>query len=279
MEKPILKNEIKAEIKGISKVEDNIAEAKQYALDLKEYYSKLVFTPEQLSEAKDERAGINKIVKNIADYRKNIIAEFKKPIEVFESTAKETEKILKETADFVDVQVKKFENEEKDKKKIEIQKIFDNTVEELKDIISLEKIFDDKWLNKGSKLTSIETEIKEKLDSIRSGINAIEELHSEFELELKNTYLQDFDLSKAIVKNNQLKEQKEILSKVEEKKEEIVQKKVETMLNEEVKEDITDPILTYTLRITGRLSKQKALREFLELNKMKFQKIEDDKNE
>ena len=91
--------------------------------------------------------------------------------------------------------------------------------------------------------------------------------------------MQDFDLSKAIVKNNQLKEQKEILSKVEEKKEEIVQEKVETMLTKEIKEDITDPILTYTLRITGTLSKQKALRDFLELNKMKFQKIEDDKNE
>ena len=274
MEKPILKNEIKAEIKGISKVEDNITEAKEYALDLKEYYSKLVFTPEQYDEAKDERAEINKIVKKIADYRKSIIAEFKKPIEVFETTAKETEKILKETLDFVDVQVKKFENEEKDKKKIEIQKIFDNTVEELKDIISLEKIFDDKWLNKGSKLTSIETEIKEKLDNIRSGLNAIEELHSEFELELKNTYLQDFDLSKAIVKNNQLKEQKEMLSKVEEKKEEIVQEKVETMLNEEVKEEVSDPVLTYTLKITGTLSKQKALREFLELNKMTFEKVD-----
>lgn len=274
MNKPILKNKIKAEIKGISKVEDNITEAKQYALDLKEYYSKLVFTPEQCDDAKGERASINKIIKNISEYRKNIVAEFKKPIEVFETTAKETEKILKETADFVDVQVKKFENEEKDKKKIEIQKIFDNSVGELKDIISLEKIFDDKWLNKGSKLTSIETEMKDKLDSIRSSLKAIEELHSEFELELKNTYLQDFDLSKAIVKNNQLMQQKQVLSKVEEKKEEIVQEKVETMLNEKVKEDVSDPVLTYTLKITGTLSKQKALREFLELNKMTFEKVD-----
>ena len=38
MEKPILKNEIEAKITGVSKVEDNILEAKQYALDLKEYY-------------------------------------------------------------------------------------------------------------------------------------------------------------------------------------------------------------------------------------------------
>lgn len=273
MNKPVLKNEIKAEIKGISKVEDNITEAKEYALSLKEYYGTLVFNDDQLKEAKDERASINKLVKSIADYRKNIVAEFKKPIEQFETTAKETEKILKETSDFVDVQVKNFENKEKEKKREEIEKIYNTQIEELKDVISINQLFNDKWLNRGTTLQSIEDEIKNKLASIRSGLKAIEELHSEFELEIKNTYLQDFDLSKAIIKNNQLKEQKERLSKVEEKKEEIAQEKVETMLKEEAKEDISDPMLTYTLKITAPLSKQQALRKFLELNKMTFEKV------
>lgn len=273
MNKPVLKNEIKAEIKGISKVEDNITEAKEYALSLKKYYGTLVFNDDQLEEAKDERASINKLVKSIADYRKNIVAEFKKPIEQFETTAKETEKILKETSDFVDVQVKNFENKVKEKKREEIEKIYNTQIEELKDVISINQLFNDKWLNKGTTLQSIEDEMKSKLAGIRSGLKAIEELHSEFELEIKNTYLQDFDLSKAIIKNNQLKEQKERLSKVEEKKEEIVQEKVETMLKEEVKDDISDPMLTYTLKITAPLSKQQALRKFLELNKMTFEKV------
>ena len=60
MEKPKLKNEIEAKISGVAKVEDNIAEAKEYALQLKEYYSKLVFTDDQLDEAKSERISINK---------------------------------------------------------------------------------------------------------------------------------------------------------------------------------------------------------------------------
>lgn len=274
MEKPILKNEIEARITGVAKVEDNILEAKEFALQLKEYYSKLIFTDDQLEMAKDERASINKVVKKIADYRKNIVAEFKKPIDTFEKTAKETECILKETADFVDMQVKKFENEEKEEKRNQIINLYSKLVEELKDIVPINKIFDDRWLNKTVKIATIETEIKEKLDSIRTGLNAIEELNSEFELELKNSYLQDFDLSKVIVKNNQLKEQKERLSKVEEKKEEIVQEKVETMLQTEIKEDISDPILTYTLKITGPLTKQKALKEFLILNKMTFEKVD-----
>lgn len=273
MEKPMLKNEIEAKIIGVAKVEDNILEAKEYALNLKEYYSRLIFTDEQISEAKEERASINKVIKNIADYRKNIVAEFKKPIEIFETTAKETEKILKETADFVDVQVKNFENKEKEEKKRQIEISFNQLVEELKDIVPLTKIFDEKWLNKTVKLAAVENEIKDKLDNIRSGLKAIEELHSEFELELKNTFLQDFDLTKAIFKNNQLQEQKKTFEKVSEVKEEVVQEKVETMLKEKVKEDISDPILTYTLKITGTLSKQKALKEFLILNKMEFEKV------
>lgn len=273
MEKPILKNEIKAEIKGITQVEDNIIEAKEYALSLKKYYGALVFDENQLREAKDERANINKLAKSITEYRKNIVTEFKKPIEQFETTAKETERILKEISDFVDAQVKNFENKEKKKKREEIEKIYNVQIEELKDVISINRLFNDKWLNKGTTLQSIENEMKGRLDDIRNGLKAIEELHSEFELEIKSTYLQDFDLSKAIIKNNQLKEQKERLSKVEEKKEEIVQEKVETMLKEEVKEDISDPMLTYTLKITAPLSKQQALRKFLELNKMAFEKV------
>lgn len=273
MEKPILKNEIKAEITGIAKVEDNIEEAKAYALSLKDYYSKLVFNEDQIAEAKTERASINKVVKKIADYRKDIIAEFKKPIELFEATAKETEKILKETADFVDIQVKNFENKEKEEKRKQIELSFNQLVEELKDIVSINKLFDDKWLNKTAKLSTVEEEIKSKLDNIRQGLKAIEELHSEFELEVKNTFLQDFDLSKAIFKNTQLLERKAALSKAEEKKQEIVQEKVDTMLKEEVKEDVSDPVLTYTLKITGSLSKQKALKEFLDLNGMSYEKV------
>lgn len=278
MEKPILKNKIEAKINGVATVEDNIIEAKEYALQLKEYYSTLVFNNEQISEAKEERASINKIVKKIADYRKDIVAEFKKPIETFETTAKETEKILKETADFVDVQVKNFEYKEKEIRKANAKKIYDINIEELKELVSFEKLFNDKWLNKGSwkeDNTSpiIENEIIEIREKVRNGLKAIEELHSEFELELKNTFLQDFDLTKAIFKNNQLQEQKKVLEKVSEVKEGIVQEKVETMLKEEIKEEDIDPIQEYTLKITAPLSKFVALRKFLELNKMKFEKV------
>lgn len=279
MEKPVLRNEIQARITAIGKVEDNILEAKEYALELKDYYSKLVFTEDQKEEAAKERANINKAIKKIGDYRKNIIAEFKKPIEVFETTAKETEKILKETSDFVDMQVKNFENKEKEIRRENAKKIYEDNIEELKDIVPFEKIFNEKWLNKGSwkdNNTSpmIEEEINAIKKQVRTGLEAIAELHSEFELEVKNAFLQRFSLEDALHKNTELKERKEALSKVEDKKEEVVQEKVEVMLKKETKEEPLERMLTYTLKITAPLSKQKALKEFLELNNMIYEKVE-----
>lgn len=278
MEKPILKNEIKAEITTIGKVEDNILEAKEYALEVKDYYSKLVFTEEQKSDAEKERAGINKLVRSIEDYRKKIMAEFKKPIENFETTAKETEKILKETSAFVDVQIKNFETKEREIRKDNARKIYEDNIEELKEVISFEKIFNEKWLNKGSWKEDgtsplIVKEITEIKDKVRSGLKAIEELHTEFELEVKNSFLENYDLTAAIFKNTQLQEQKKAFSKVEETKDIIQQEKVEEMLTNEVKEEPLEPTLTYTLKITAPLSKQKQLKEFLELNNMTYEKV------
>lgn len=274
MEKPILKNEIEARINGVATVEDNINDAKEYALQLKKYYSTLIFTDEQIKEAKDERASINKVVKKIADYRKNIVAEFKKPIELFETTAKETEKILKETADFVDVQVKNFENSEKEEKKKQCIEIYNNLIEEYKELISFEKIFNDKWLNKTTKLSEVENEIKTLIEKVSSDMKAIKLLDSEFKNELIATYLNNFSLSEAVSKNNELLEQKEKLEKVQEQKEEITNRKVVNMLTKEVEEEEIDPVKTYTLKITAPLSKQKALRQFLDLNNMTFEKVD-----
>jgi len=274
MNKPVLKNEIKAEIKGIATVEDNINEAKEYALQLKEYYSTLVFTDDQIKEAKGERASINKVITKISTYRKDIIAEYKKPIEQFEKSAKETESILKETADFVDVQVKAVEEKEKADKKIVIESIFNDNVAELKEALPLATIFDEKWLNKTVAIADVEEAIKNHLNKIRTELKAIEELHSEFEFQLKTEYLRDFNISSIILRNNQLKSQKEALANVEVKKEEIKQETIEKMVTEKVASEDDDPIKTYTLKITGELSKMEALLKFLQLNKMTTTNIE-----
>lgn len=275
MDKPILKNELEVKIEGVQKITDNMSEVKEYALETKKYYENLVFTDEQIKEAKDERANINKAVKKVADYRKDIVDKFNKPLEEFVKNAKETESILKEASNSIDVQVKKYEEEEKQKKKDECEELFNNLVGDLSELITFEKVFDNRWLNKTTKMTEVEQNIKNIIEKVNGGMQAIKELNSEFETELINTFLTDYDLSKAIMKNTQLKAQKEKWAKTEVAKEETKQEAIKEMVSTPVEdvEDERDIIKTYTLKITANYTKMTALRKFMEINDIKFEKV------
>lgn len=275
MGKPILKNELEVKIEGVQKITDNMSEVKEYALATKKYYGNLVFTDEQIKEAKDERANINKAVKKVADYRKNIVDKFNKPLEEFVRNAKETESILKEASNSIDVQVKKYEEQEKENKKAKCEDLFNNLVGDLSQLITFEKVFDTRWLNKTTKMTEVEQNIKNVIEKVNGGLQAIKELNSEFETELINTFLKDYDLSEAIMKNTQLKAQKERLAKTEVAKEETKQENIRQMTTKPVAdvEDERDIIKTYTLKITANYTKLTALRKFMEINDIKFEKV------
>lgn len=275
MEKPILKNELEVKIEGVQKITDNMNEFKQYALDMKEFYSTLTFNDEQLKEAKTERASVNKIVKKVADYRKEIVNKFNEPLENFVNTAKEVEALLKDASNCIDVQVKKYEEEEKENKKAECENLFNEMIGDLSELVSFEKVFNNRWLNKTTKMSEVESDIKPIIEKINSGLNAIKELNSDFETELINTFLEDFDITRAIFKNTQLKEQKEKMVKTVETKEETKQEVIKKMSNtkiEEVEEE-KNIMKSYTLKITANYTKMTALKHFMDLNEIKYEKV------
>lgn len=275
MEKPVFELEIKAEIKGVASVEDNISLVKEHALKLDTYYKGLIFTEDQIKEAKAERAEVNKTTKKVAAYRKDIITEFKKPIELFEKEAKETEKILKEVSNTIDTQIKTFEDKEKKEKKEQIKNIYEEQTKELDYIITFENIFDDKWLNKTTSIEKVEVEVIDKLDKIRKDIEAIDKLESNYRVELISHYINTFDLSSTIFKNNELKENDEKVAALTNEKEVIKEQKIETIINEKVEVEALEENMTYTLKITGTKNQLKQLKQFLEMQNMRYEKVGD----
>lgn len=125
LEKPVFTEEIKAEIKGISTIENNIKKVKDYAIQTKEYYAGITFTAGTKAEAEEQKAEINKFKKQVADARKQIIAKYNEPIKLFENTAKEVEKILEEAYDLINIQVKEFDSKELEKVKEKVESYFD----------------------------------------------------------------------------------------------------------------------------------------------------------
>lgn len=270
----------------------NEIEIKKYelpALEIKDYenlkklaeedtekYKNYIVTEETLDDDAKKRAELRKTAKKINDKRLEIEREVSAPIKKFKEDCDYLKKLYENSADLIDIQIKVFEEKQKDEKKTKCEEIYNRVISEFKEQLPFEKIFNPKWLNKTTKESEIQKEIETKVNETRVALETIKSLKSEFELELVNTYFETMDISQAITKNNQLLEQKEKLQEVAKRQEKIKEQKVEKILTEEVKEEEIDPIKTYLLEITGPLSKQKKLREFLELNNMKFKKVDRD---
>lgn len=245
-----------------------------------EKYKNYIVTKETLEDDTKKRAELNKIVKSIDDRRKQIKKEVSTPIETFEQKCNAIKSLYEESSKLIDTQIKVFEEKEKQERKNKIEIIFKDNVRELADVLSLESIFNEKWLNKGSWKDDkflLENELLEKIDIIRKNLITIEGLNSEYEIELKNDYLTHFELGEVIRKNNKLQEQKELLARQKEETQKVVEEKkqeeIKEMISKPVETEEIDPLKTYTLRITGTLSQQKKLREFLKINNMKVEKV------
>lgn len=230
-----------------------------------------------IDKAKEDKAMLNRTAKKLNDERIKLEKEFMKPFDEFKTVVKEITEMIKESSSKIDEIVKEVENKDKEEKKKAILVIFESEVKELKDIVKFENIFDERYLNKTFKIEDVEKDITSKLEQIRNDLITISELHSKYEIELKNDYLKHFDLGLIIRKNSELMQKEELLKNqtsetekiIEEAKEEKMQKMSEQVV--ETKEE--EPILTFALKITGKKNQLIALRKFIEINGMSYEKI------
>lgn len=239
------------------------------------------YSESNIEQAKKDRALLNNTVKVLNDERLKLEREFMKPFDEFKDEVKEINDLVKTASNNIDVVIKEVENREKDNRKQVIIKIYEENIKELKDILSFEKIFDEKWLNKTSFNDKgefkLEKDLIDRINKVRTELQAIDNLNSKYVTELKNEYLNTFNLGAIILKNNELNAKEELLNKQSKETERVIEEqkeqKMQEMANEVVKPKVIEDKLTYTLKITGTTSQMQALRHFMEVNNMKFEKV------
>jgi hypothetical protein len=245
--------------------------------DLLKNYKADNYDENNIDKAKEDKAMLNTTSKKLNDKRIELEKEFMTPFNEFKDVISETTTMIKEASSQIDLIVKEVENKAKETRRNTIETYFKALVGELDSVVTLDIIFDEKWLNKGSFNDKGEfkllNELENKLNDIRKGLEAIKNLNSKHELALKSQYLKNFDLGQAIAENNRLNELEQKSAIIEEKKEEIKEAKIEEMLNTPVEEKTIDVEKTYTLEITGTTAKLEKLKEFMNLNNIRFKKI------
>lgn len=275
--KPQFDGEIIAKIKSVGEIESNMKDVKGYVENLNNYYKNVTFTEETMIQAKDEKSKVNKFKKQVSDYKKDIIAEYNKPIKVFEQTAKETEQLLIETYNTINQQVANYENEQKAKKEQEIKDYF----EEYKIANNIEFItYGQARINVtlSASMKSLKEQAKQFIDKIVDDLKLIET--QEHKAEILVEYKQTLNVSNAITSvANRFKAIEEEKKRQEEQKivhiemnenHEINQRTYEQLENifnkplEQPKEEKQEEMLTLKFTVRGTRTKLKELKQFLE---------------
>ncbi|MGD9639591.1 MAG: DUF1351 domain-containing protein, partial [Alphaproteobacteria bacterium] len=235
------------------------------------HYKGYVVSETEIPTAKTTRASLNKVKTAIDDRRKELKREILKPYETVEIQAKELIKMIDDVSFVIDTQIKAFEDKEKEDKKNEIQALWD-TLHCNK--ITLDRIFDEKWLNKGYKIATIEEELKDKILDIEGDLITIESLCSDKEqvLSLKAKYLIHLDFGKVIAEYNAEKQAKELLVKEKQSTEEHapssqeILDSLEKLEPPEEEENDKEPLLTLTFQVTETRERLMKLSKFLKDN-------------
>jgi hypothetical protein len=181
-------------------------------------YEGIRYGEEQIREAKGDRARLNKFKEAIEERRKEIKRKCLEPYERFEIEVKEVLWYVEKPIKAIDEQIKGYEEKGREEKREEIEEHYDNdsvSSPEIRKLLPLEKIFNEKWLNATYKIGDIRIEIFKSIEKFMKGLEVITSLKTEYEGQIKDKYIETLDLTVALAEKERLEEQKKRLEEVE----------------------------------------------------------------
>lgn len=286
IKKPSLDLEVKVEVKGIQKLENNMAEVKNIALSLQEYYKATKFIEEgtvldfedekQMQEieekrklAKDEKVKVNNFKKAINEKFKDAMEIYNKPIDASTKLKKETIDILTATYEIIDSQVDLVDEQMLKEKSNKVKSYFDEYLKHNNiDFVTYEQANINVTLSASMK--SLKEQAKAFIDKVTDDLNLINT--QEHKTEILVEYKQSLNVAQAITSvSNRIKAildeqmKQEALEEIRQE-EQLTIDTVDSVLSapvEETQEDITT-IVTAQFTVRATKEKLKSLITFLE---------------
>jgi len=195
-------------------------------VDLKsrlENYQNLVVIEEKIPEYKQDRATLNKLAGALKDEMKRITNEYVIPVNEFKAKINELIDMINEPIKCLDDQLEKFETARKVSKQKEIESFFLSVcnVPGLK----LDRFFNEKWLNKTESFKSIQESIQGSIQKVQDEIQSIKDFQSESEDLIIKVYYENFNLSEALKKRQELEYTKKQVLEEQERQKRIAEEK------------------------------------------------------
>lgn len=198
----------------------NYEELKQELTEKVSMYETLVYTDEQIKEAKVDKASLNKLKKALNDERIRREKEYMQPFNDFKAKINEIIDIIDKPVALIDKQVKEYEIKQKQEKKEQIKELWSEM--DVPEGLLLEDVFEDRMLNVSYGMNHVKQKM---LDDIKRFNRDMETLAAlpEYGFEAQQEYIRNHDLNKALAEGRRMAqivkakaEREEAMRKIEE---------------------------------------------------------------
>lgn len=256
-------------LENVPEIKSNIAEVRVWLLEVTEQFNGLVYTDDQIVEAKADRAKLNKLRKALSDERIRVKKECLKPFEQFEADMKELDQIAGKAISAVDEQVKAYEQKKRSEKLDRISEIWQGIKKP--DWLDIGVLYKDSWLNASVTLKSIEAELNERVSQVYNELEALKQCAYSFEA--IEEYKRTLNMFKGFEMSRNLERMAELKAKAEQAKTDLAD--IEPKPIEEVRAEAIQKMQEakkVTLRFWAELTAEEAaeLKEFFTARGIKY---------
>lgn len=256
-------------------VQWNYEEVKAWLSDGLKRYDGIVYNEKQITQAKKDRANLNKLADAIDAKRKEMKAVYLQPYSEFEAQAKELTAMVKSYSDAIGAQIKAFDDFRKQQKREEIKKLFKQIFGNLATLVPFERIENPKWLNVTTSMNDISDEIAGFAMRIETGLAAIDKMNAPAEIadHIKAAFLKKFDLAEAIAEKERFEKQREelaLLSADRVVKSEPISVPAPNPEPPQIEAEQPEPFRTVIFKVEATDEQLAALKAFLKTNNIKY---------
>ena len=193
----------------LQSIEWNFEELKAEIEEIVREYETAVYTDDAIKQMKTDRAKLNRFVNAISGERTRIRKLLLKPDERFGQEVKELTGIVQRAIDNIDGQVKDYERRQREEKTAKVRDFYDANIHDIEAYLPFERVMKPEYANASTTMKSIKEEILALIQKVDEGLAILNEVDSPYAGDMKQVFLQTYDIGAAMAKRNQLEAEAE----------------------------------------------------------------------
>lgn len=166
-------------IAGIRHIDWNKDELIERVRAVTAKYKGLVYTDDDITNARTDRAELNAIKNSISDSRIQVKKFVMAPYDQFEAEVAEVTNLIIEAVKPIDEAIKTHDENQKADKKKQLVAYFDSIIGDLAESVTFERVFDPKMVNASTSMKKAKEGIADGVQQIRTNIETINTVVSE----------------------------------------------------------------------------------------------------